>query len=77
MDDCVFCAIVAGEAEASIVYEDETVVNGCRILRPDNRDPNSTIPVGKPVFPPSGYNASVDAPTNFDPNARFRAPVAN
>ena len=25
MDDCVFCAIVAGEAPASVVYEDETI----------------------------------------------------
>ncbi len=25
MDDCIFCDIVAGEAPASIVYEDETV----------------------------------------------------
>jgi diadenosine tetraphosphate (Ap4A) HIT family hydrolase len=25
MDDCIFCAIVAGKAEASMVYEDETV----------------------------------------------------
>jgi histidine triad (HIT) family protein len=24
--DCIFCAIVAGEAEASVVFEDETVV---------------------------------------------------
>jgi histidine triad (HIT) family protein len=25
MEDCVFCAIVAGEAPASVVYEDETI----------------------------------------------------